>query len=146
HTTVLQPFVGAVWGMEDFFLHGYVALDVPTSSRDVTMLYTDVGAGYFLRRDERGDSLITAIVPTVELHVNTPLSHRGVLNSTDPAGTPDVVALTSGVTFEFHRRATLAVGLVTPLTGPRPFDWEVLAQLNVRFGAGMGGLPGLLGY
>lgn len=145
HTTVLQPFIGGVWGMGDFFVQGYTALDVPTRSNDVTMWYTDIGVGYFLYRNNCCDSGITAIVPTLEVHVNSPLNHRGILHSTDPRGTPDVVALTTGVTFEVHRNITLALGCVTPVTGPRPFDWEMLAQVNVRFGGGSM-RPSLLGY
>ena len=49
------------------------------------------------------------------------------------AGTPDWVELTMGTTFELFRRSTLAVGIVTPVTGPKPYDLEVLAQLNLRF-------------
>jgi hypothetical protein len=134
HSTVLQPFVGGVCGHGDFFVHGFAALDVPTNSDDVTMWYTDIGLGWFLYRKEMATGFLTAVVPTLEVHVNSPLNHRGVLRSTDPAGTPDVIALTAGTTFEINRRATFAVGFVTPLSGPRPFDWEVLAQLNIRFG------------
>ena len=87
-------------------------------------------------RTMRACRLLTAVIPTFEAHVNDPLNHRGAFNFADPAGTADWVDLTSGVTFEFRRRATLAVALVTPVTGPKPFDFEVLAQLNVRFGGG----------
>jgi len=41
--------------------------------------------------------------------------------------------LTFGGTFEFFRRATLGLGFVVPTVGPTPFDYEFLAQLNVRF-------------
>jgi hypothetical protein len=146
HSTVLQPFVGAVWGMGDFFVHGYSALDIPTDSSDVTMFYNDIGLGYFLYRDSACDSLVTAVVPTFEVHINTPVTHRGAFDTTDPSGTPDVIALTAGVTFELHRRATLALGFVTPVTGPRPFDWEVLAQFNLHFGATTPDRYTLMGY
>ena len=53
----------------------------------------------------------------------------------DPVILLDNVDLTLGSTFEFKRAATVAVGFVTPVTGPKPFDWELLAQFNLRFGA-----------
>ena len=56
-----------------------------------------------------------------------------MLSSTDPAGTPDWVDVTVGTNIEFYQRARLAVGVVTPVTGPKPFDFEVLAQLQMRF-------------
>jgi hypothetical protein len=133
HYTTLQPYAGYIWSGERWFLHGFWALDIPTNSEDVTLMYNDVGVGYFLYRDGWEGRGLTAIVPTFEVHVNTPLNHRGAFDFTDPAGTPDWVELTTGVTFEFNQRSTFAVGFVTPVTGPRPYDFEVLAQLNVRF-------------
>jgi hypothetical protein len=135
HSTALQPFVGYIWNLEDWFVHGFTALDVPTDSRDVTMLYNDIGLGYYLYRERGRDCKrwISAVAPTVELHVNTPLNHRGAFNFSDTAPTPDGVDVTTGMTIEINRRATWAIGFVTPLAGPRPFDYEVLTQLNWRF-------------
>jgi hypothetical protein len=132
HDTTLQPYVGYRWARGDLFVHGFSAFDVPTDSNDVTLMYNDIGLGYYFSRDSRA---VTAVVPTFEVHVTTPLNHRGAFNFSDPAGTADLVDLTTGVTLHLWRRATLAVAVVTPVTGPRPFDFEVLTQLNVRFGA-----------
>jgi hypothetical protein len=63
--------------------------------------------------------------------LNTPLNHRGSQN--DPIGGLDVFDLTSGVTLGLGGRAQLTLGLATPLTGPKPFDLEAIAQLNWRF-------------
>jgi hypothetical protein len=136
HETILQPYVGYYLALGNGYFHGFSAIDVPTDERDVTLLHNDIGVGYFLYRSPSACRLLTAVIPTFEAHVNDPLNHRGAFNFADPAGTADWVDLTSGVTFEFRRRATLAVALVTPVTGPKPFDFEVLAQLNVRFGGG----------
>jgi hypothetical protein len=133
HETTLEPWVGYIWNYGDLYLHGFTALDVPTDWRDVTLLYNDVGVGYFLYRSRDANRLLTAVAPTLEAHVNTPLNHRGVLGSTDPAGTPDVVNLTLGTNMEFYDQARLAVGVVTPVTGPKPFNMEVLAQFRLRF-------------
>jgi hypothetical protein len=135
--TILQPYIGYYWGLGRAFVHGFSAIDVPTDSRDVTLLHNDLGVGYFLYQDRSGCRLLTAAIPTFEVHVNDPLNHRGATNFADPAGTADWVDLTTGITFELHRRATLATAFVTPVTGPKPFDFEVLVQLNVRFGCGL---------
>ena len=73
---------------------------------------------------------LSGIAPTVEVHVTTPLNHRGLLSFSDPAGTPDIVNLSYGINFEFNERTRLAVGLANPITGPRPFDTEVMAHLR----------------
>lgn len=133
HNLALQPWLGYIWNWGNLYLHGFSAIDIPTSSGDVTLLYNDVGIGYFLYRCTHPDSVISAVAPTFEVHVNTPLNHRGVLGFNDPVGTPDWVDLTLGTNIEFCHRARLALGVVTPVTGPRPFDWEALVQLRWRF-------------
>ncbi|CAN5490278.1 hypothetical protein BH10PLA2_BH10PLA2_06620 [soil metagenome] len=134
--TVIQPFMGyrVILG-QDLFLQGFFAGDFPTDQSDVTMFFSDVGLGYFLlRRGQDSPNILTAIVPTFEVHVNNPLNHRGAFNGYDVVGTADVVNLTTGVTFEINHRSTFTVGIVTPVTGPKPFDIEALAQVNWSFG------------
>ncbi len=133
HSTTLQPYVGYIFTRGDFFLQGFSSLDVPTDSRDVTMLYNDVSMGYFVYRSPDPNRFITAFVPSFETHVNTPLNHRDYLNVFDPAGTPDVVDLTFGANVFVRQRGLLTVGLVEPITGPRPFNYEFLIQFNLRF-------------
>lgn len=133
--TIFQPFIGYRVGLGDWFIHGFFAGDFPTDQNDVTMFYTDVGVGYFLlRRPRCSDSLLTAVVPTFEVHVNDPLNHRGAFNGADLVGTADVVNLTTGITFELNHRSTFTFGVVVPVTGPKPYDIEALAQVNWSFG------------
>ena len=49
------------------------------------------------------------------------------------AGTPDMADLTAGVNFEYCDHSNLAVGFAVPLTGPRMFDFEILAQVRCRY-------------
>jgi hypothetical protein len=128
-STSLQPFVGAIWSSGNFFVHGFSSIEIPTNRADALLLFDDVGVGYYVYRNGEGDRLLTAIVPTFEVHVNDPLRDRGSAKG----GGPDIIDLTTGATFEFSRCASLAVGLVTPVTGPKPFDFEILTHLNVRF-------------
>ena len=134
HSTSIQPFLGYIFRRGEFYLQGFTAVDTPSSIRDVTMIYNDVGIGYFVYHDYDPRSFLTAVAPTFEFHVNTPLTHRDVFNSRDPGASPDVVNLTYGLNFEFRKSMLLTVGVVTPVTGPRPFDYEVVALLNFWFG------------
>ncbi len=132
--TTVQPFIGYIWRRDRFFLHGFVALDVPTSVRDVTMVYNDVGIGYYLYRNPDPDGFLTALVPTFEVHVNDPLTHRDYNSPLDISGTADVVNLTYGLNAMIGQSSVFTVGVVTPVTGPRPFDYEIIGLLNFRFG------------
>jgi hypothetical protein len=131
HDTLLQPWLGYLFTQGDFYVHGFSSMDIPTQSNDVTLMFNDIGVGYYLFRDRSSDRTLTAVIPTVELHVNTPLNHRGSMNG--PLGTPDWVDFTGGATFEFFRRSTLAIGASAPVTGAKPYDVEAIVQLNVRF-------------
>ena len=118
-----------------WFLHGFEALDVPQNFNLPTMIYSDMGLGYFLFLDRSADRWLTAIVPTFEVHVSTPLNHRDEYSYFDKAGTPDIVNLTTGCNFEFWAQSVLTLGVATPVTGPRPFNVEAIALFNIRFGA-----------
>ena len=99
------------------------------------MLYQDLGLGYYIYRNKDPNSrgLIKAVAPTFEVHVNTPTNHRDVFNPRDIAGTAVVVDLTSGLNIFMGKRTLLSLGVVDPVTGPRPFSLEALAQLNVFY-------------
>src|SRR5262249_11714654 len=114
-----------------FYAQGFSSIVVPTDSRDVTLLLNDVGLGYFLYRSNDRDRLLTLIAPTLEAHLTTPLNHRG--SQATPIGLPDILDLTLATTFGIRSRSTLGVGVVTPVTGPRPFDVEAQVQFNYRF-------------
>jgi hypothetical protein len=129
HSTLFQPFVGSIWRRGDFFFHGFTSVLVPTDDRDILLLFNDYGAGYLVYQNS--STFISSIAPTVEAHVNTPLNHRG--SQTDPLGGIDVFDMTAGATLGFGRNAFLTIGVNTPLTGPKPYDIEAIAQLNWRF-------------
>jgi hypothetical protein len=131
NNTSLQPFLGLTWNLGDFYVMGFSAVEIPTDSNDVTLFFNDIGIGYYVYRGGGHDQFLTAVVPTIEVHGNTPLNHRGLLNG--PAGTPDWLDVTGGATIQFKERATLAIGVATPLTGIKPFDVEGIVQMNVHF-------------
>jgi hypothetical protein len=134
-STYLQPFIGTYYRDGAAYFQGFTAIDVPTGSgsSDVTTLFNDYAVGYFLYESHDPSQWLTAIAPTFEVHINTPLNHRGY-SPTDPAASIDQVNLTYGVNFGLFTRALLTTGFVTPVTGPRPFDWEYVLQFNYYFG------------
>ena len=91
---------------------------------------TLTGATYEL--DDTDDAILNAIVPTYEVHVNTPLNHRGGYLR-DPAGTPDVVDFTYGLNAFLYQQTKISFGVATPVTGPRPFSYEIPANISYRF-------------
>jgi Putative MetA-pathway of phenol degradation len=130
HDTLLQPYVGYMWNSGDLFLQGFTSLVVPTDMRDVTFLFNDVGVGYWVRRN-RTESFINSIIPTVEVHVTTPLNHRGINNI--PVGASDEVEITTGVHMLMGRHADLGIAVGEPVTGPRPYTIEAFGNLTFRF-------------
>jgi hypothetical protein len=129
HDVLLQPYLGYIWNQGRFYLQGFSSLVVPTDDRDVTILFNDIGLNYRLYCGAPGQT-IRFIIPTLEAHVTTPLDHRG---AEDPIIVPDLVVLTGGVHVGLGCRSILSLGVATPVTGPRAFHVETLAQLNWRF-------------
>ncbi len=95
--------------------------------------WNDLPVGDYIFRSPDAQGLIQAIAPTFEVHSNTPMNHRDVVNSRDPAGSTRVVDLTAGLNIFFRDKAMLSFGLAEPITGPRPFGIEALALFNVSF-------------
>jgi hypothetical protein len=132
HNTCLQPFCGWIWRHKDMYLQGFTAVDAPTDLNDVVMLQNSLAVGYFLYQAGKGCCL-TAIVPTVELHLSTPLNHAGVLAMADPAGNADQLNLTGGINLEYGDASSAGIAFVRPLTGPRLFDFQVVFQVRYRY-------------
>jgi len=139
NNTSFQPFFGYILNFGDFYLQGFSAFEFTSSARDVTLMFNDIGVGYYLYRSQDPHAFLTAFVPNFEVHINSPLTHRDWKNRLDPAGTADIVNLTYGLNFQFQRTALLSTALVTPVTGPRPFDAELCVYLNVFYGRSRAG-------
>jgi hypothetical protein len=129
HSTLLQPFLGWFWDAADLYLIGFSSMMFPTDSRDVTLMFNDVGVGYWLYRSS-GDGLLAGIVPTAEVHVNTPLSDR---SNNDPNRYSDSVNVTSGCHWVFRRGSSLGTAFAVPVTGPKLFDFEAIVHFNWRY-------------
>jgi hypothetical protein len=132
-STALQPFLGYLWTEDGWYIQGFSSLDIPTDINDALLWYNDISLRYQLYRSPERCRMVSEIAPVAELHLTTPIRHQGVLQATDPAGTPDSLNVTIGVDFLFFDRAKLGFGFVAPLTGPKVMDYEVLSQFKVVF-------------
>jgi hypothetical protein len=129
HTWLLQPFVGGIYNLGDFYVQGFSSVLIPLENTDVLYWFNDLGFGYRLyQRDKCCDRLISSVTPIFEVHISTPLNHHGA----DQGGI-DIVDLTFGATVGIGERSALNLGFVTPVTGPNPFDFELQVQFNWRF-------------
>lgn len=133
HSFAMQPYLSFYKSYGRLFLIAFEAIDVPLNEGDATLLFNDFAVGYVAYRNEAPDALIRLVAPVFEAHVNVPLSHRDPFDLFDLAGTPDVVNLTYGLNVQLGKRAILSGGMVTPVTGPRPFDFEAMALLNIYY-------------
>lgn len=126
-STLIQPWVGFFANAGDVFAMGFSSVAIPTDGRDTTILFNDLSVGIILYQSPT--DLVSYISPMAEVHVTTPLNNRGdnVLLSV-----PDLVVLTGGVQIGFGP-ASLTLGVATPVTGPRIYDYEAFAQLNFRY-------------
>jgi hypothetical protein len=137
HGTSFQPFIGYIYNTGRLYFHGFTIVDVTTTGQDPVLLYNDFGLGYFLLRpDPRALStpFISMIAPTFEVHVTDPLNHRNPYSLRDPAGMTDIVNLTYGINIGIFERTLVTFGVVTPVTSPKPFDFEAMAFVNYFFG------------
>jgi hypothetical protein len=130
YDVLLQPFVGWVRNVgEKFYLHGFHSIVVPTDARDVTVMFNDLAVGCWAYRNY-ADTFVQGIVPTVEFHLNTPLTHRG--SRTQPIGLADQFDITIG-SYVMFPRSLLGIAVGLPVTGPKPFEVEAAANFTLRF-------------
>jgi hypothetical protein len=128
--TLLQPYSGFIYNWEQAYAQGFSSLVIPTDSRDALIGTASLSLGYWLYRTADSGALITYVIPVVEGHSTFAFNHRGL--NQPQIGFPDEFVLTNGVHIGLGK-ANLALGVAVPLTGPKVFDIEALAQLNWRF-------------
>src|SRR5262249_31183942 len=133
HSWVFQPYWGVLAKLgDDWYFEGFNSLAMPTTREDATIMFLDGAIGYWAYRGT-GEGAINGIVPTSEFHINWPLTNRGEHNTSHAINVPSSIDLTEGVHILFSSRATFTVGISFPITGPRTYDAEGIAQLNWKF-------------
>jgi hypothetical protein len=125
----IQPYIGGQYNAESFYFLMFTAVIIPTESQLPTLFTNDIGVGY--RIYQNCDGALSAIIPTIEGHLTAPINHRGA--DTPVVGFPDIYDVTAGCHFGLFNRAYLTLATSIPVTGPRPYDFELLAQLNFRW-------------
>ncbi|MCA9068166.1 MAG: hypothetical protein KDA84_04550 [Planctomycetaceae bacterium] len=163
HNGSVQPFLTfGTRTTRGAYVQAYTGLDVPIDDDDATYWFNTVSAGYLIPMGDRS-SFISAIVPKLEVHANSPINNRnltvyssrnsrnlGASNSTgifpigsSPAGAgtrvgqaelPNAINLTYGVTTVIGNSASLTLAGSSPLSAPQMFDYELQLQLNIFFG------------
>ncbi len=131
---VIQPFLGYFLSRDRWFFQGFSSIAVPTSVHSSsTLIFNDLCLGYYLYRAPEPERWISAIIPVLETHVNTPVGYVGY-NVNDPRGVPNVVDMTFGTHLQFGSRSLLTLAYVDPVTGPRPFNGEFALFFNYFYG------------
>jgi hypothetical protein len=134
HTTIIQPFGAYLWNYGRLYVLGFTSLYTPSDTNGgPILLFNDIGVGYFLFRAPLPNRFLTGVAPTVEVHVADPLTDRGPISAGNPIGAFDLVDLGFGLNVLLGGRSRLAAGIVTPVTGPRPFNTEAIVQFRVLY-------------
>jgi len=134
NTTVLQPFGAVLWNFGNLYVQAFTSLYTPTDHASSPLLvFNDIGVGYFLYRAPVANRFLTGVAPTFEVHVADPLNYRGPITASNPFGAFDIVDMGAGVNVLMGARSRLGFGVVTPVTGPRPFNLEALMQFRMSF-------------
>ncbi|GIW79097.1 MAG: hypothetical protein KatS3mg105_0904 [Gemmatales bacterium] len=126
-----QPFGGYLFSGSLGYIQGFTSLAVPTDSRDITILFNDIAFGVRAYQSANPNARVQAIIPTGEIHINTPLNNRGLDNT--PFGLQDSFIFTGGMHI-VGQLGTLTLGVATPFTGPQPFDVEAVVLYNLNLG------------
>lgn len=155
----LQPYLAALWTPSDrFFVQSFVQFDFCLNGNSVyfdpaiagaltktghlndqNSLFIDVGAGFWLVRNEDGNSFVRGIAPIAELHYNQSMNKAdvvglGALGVGDLSGNYSILNTTLGINFDLRTNTTMMLGVALPLTADRQFNYELSLQLNQRFG------------
>jgi len=139
NSVTFQPFMGYILNRQNWYFQGFSGFYFPSILGDTTLMYNDVGVGYYALRSDDPYAWITAVVPTFEVHVNTPFTHTDWHNRLDPAAIPTVVNLTWGLNVQLRRSSILTAAYILPVTNPQPFTGELAVFVNFFYGRSRAG-------
>jgi hypothetical protein len=140
---LIQPWVGGLAEGERVYVQGFAAAVLPSVQEDTRLLTLDAAVGYKLYQCRSG-GLLTAVIPTLEMHWTCPLDNKGIgqLNHSGIGGFPaddgrpafaNQLIVTAGSHFGLGERTWLTVAVGRPIVCPRTFVIEGVVQLNVGF-------------
>lgn len=127
----LQPYIGYIYSsLRWLYLHAFHAVAIPTDSAEATFMSNSLGVGIWLLREPEARWL-RGILPTVEVHANTPFTRRTPAPVPGASFMRDSVNLTTGF-YAFIRSVQLGAAVGVPLlNGTYPI--EGLASITWRF-------------
>lgn len=155
-TVLLQPMIGAAWAPNDrFYAQAGLQLDFDPCGNPVKALNTGGGlseigvltdqgyaflsgaVGYWVYQNP--NSRLTGIALQSELHYDRSFGSRDIVEEgdvhvSDLGSNINVLNDTTGAIFRFNENANLSVGVSFPIAGDQLYDWNVIAQFNVKFG------------
>ena len=120
--TLIQPFLGWNEQFGNLYLQGFHSIVFPTGAHAGTRLINDVAAGFWLYQGSP-NQFFSALIPTVGLHIDTPLNYTGD-TTTD---------LTLGARFGIKDSHAPGVSVSFPLAGPRSYDMAFNANFDFRW-------------
>src|SRR5690606_19855816 len=110
----IQPYAGYIYNPSSrLYIHGFHSVAIPTDSALPLFMANDIGAGLWLYRNP-ADGIIQAILPTIEIHVNTPFTNRDDPTLIGQFQMRDSVNLTMG-TYIMFPRSVFGGGVSVPL-------------------------------
>lgn len=119
----IQPFVGGVWTPSPdspFFIHGFTSALVPIEFPDGSFIVNDLGVGYVVPIN---GPIVTSIIPTVEIHFNTPVADIGDTE----------ISVGIGATYDLEGPWSISAGAgVTARRGPFA-TYDNYADIGVNF-------------
>jgi hypothetical protein len=129
--TYLQPYGGYIYNiLPRLYFQGFHSVLVPTDPSEPTFFANDISIGFWLYRNP-DDSLIRAIIPTVEFHINTPFDHRDEATAIGQVHMVDSLTLTTGF-YALFPRATLGGAVGIPM-GDSLNRIEALASVTLHW-------------
>ncbi len=150
----ILPYLAAIHSYDSgWYWQGFVQIDVDAGGtpvaadpfgfdlqpigtlQDQTLLFVDVGVGYWLREPGLGSCAVAA---TAELHYATTLqdadlvSDIGLFEITSDINRFDILNLTCGVNILVNEAVSVRPGMVIPIAGgdDDQFDFEAMVQMN----------------
>jgi hypothetical protein len=130
-SAIVQPFVGwtlspildntVVSPFGTLLFQGFHSIIIPMNGSGDAIAANSLSAGVSL--GAVNGTAITGVVPTVELHLNSPLNRLDDSN----------LNATFGAQIEIANGPWIGLGVAMPVSGPKPFDTEAIATLSLRF-------------
>lgn len=139
HATLVQPFVGYYFDCphSGYFLQGFFSAELASDPRFPSFAFADVALDKWLYYTHCCKACISGIALEFEFHSNSALTNAGQrrLNNNDAATVAalEQIALTTGIDFIFYRHANIGVAVTVPVTGPVPYDYEMMTRINFKF-------------